>query len=79
MKYLSFIPVFITLAFANNNGCTETGSAVNPQVTGSDGITLTVVNNWTVADQVIGIDIIEGSSIFYVNAVCNEEDLLRAL
>lgn len=78
MKYLLFILVFVTLSFAAGDGCFETRTVVNPHTSGTDAITLTLVNNWTQSQQVLGLDALEGASELYVLGVDNENSLVQA-
>ena len=77
MKYLLFILMFTALAFAANDGCTDTSIGVTPHGSGSDDITLTIVNNWTLADKALGIDVFEGSTV-YILAADNESMHIQA-
>ncbi|MCK4806616.1 MAG: hypothetical protein KAT09_03170, partial [Candidatus Aegiribacteria sp.] len=77
MKYFLFILIFAALAFSDN-GYTGMNAGVNPHSSDSDDITLTLVNDWTLADIALGLDVFEGPSVFYVLAVDKDNDLIRA-
>lgn len=78
MRYLFLLLLSVSLAFAaGNHGCTETGMAINPHVSGSDAVTLTIVNDYTLTDQVLGIDFFDGAGQ-YILAVNNENDIIQA-
>ncbi len=78
MKYLFLLLITVSLAFASgNHGCTETSTTINPHESGSDAVTLTIVNDWTLADQILGIDFFDGAGD-YVLAVNNTDDIIQA-
>ena len=80
MKILLFVFIFAftALAFASNDGCNETSININLRPLGSDDITLTVINDWTLTNKVLGLDILEGPSGCFVLGVDNTNDWIQA-
>ncbi len=77
MKYLFVLLVVASFAFAvADHGCTETTVGINPQVSGTDAVSLTLVNDWATTDQVLGIDYYTPGDL--VLAVNNSDDLVQA-
>lgn len=70
--------MFTALAVANNDGCTDISVGVNPHTSGSDDITLTLINDWTLANKALGLDIFEGSGQFFVLGADNENGWIQA-
>ena len=68
MKLLTLGLVFVTLSFANNFGYTEMNASLNPVQGGSDAVTITILNDWTLADVALGLDVLEGAGAFILLA-----------
>ncbi len=66
MKIILILIVLTTFAFASDNGCTDTGISSNPPVSGSNSVTLTVINDWVQTNQVLGLDVWEDGTDVYV-------------
>ncbi len=66
MEYLFSILVFVALAFAANDGCTETCVDINHGTSGTDAVSFTVLNDWPQTQSVYGLDIYEDASSFYI-------------
>jgi len=77
MKYLFYVLILATLAFADDDGCTEFGATINPHTAGNDDITLTLINNWTLTNKALGLDIFEGPGQFYVLGADNVKDWIQ--
>lgn len=78
MKCISIVLILTALAFADNHGCTEFGGSVNPHSPGTDGVTLNMLNNWSVPEMALGLDIFENASEFYVLSVDEVNDRIQA-
>lgn len=76
MKYLVSVLAFTALAFANS-GYNGISSGISPHNPGSDDITLTLLNNWTLPNMALGIDIFEGPGQFNALCVDKDYDLIR--
>ena len=64
MKYLLIVFAFAALALATNDGCTETGDFAQPGPAGTDNVVFTVVNDFTLGQQCLGLDLfVDGSDI----------------
>ncbi len=68
MKLLTLSLVFVTLSFASNFGYTEMNASLNPVQGGSDAVTITILNDWTLADVALGLDVLEGAGAFILLA-----------
>lgn len=78
MRYLFFVLVFAAFAIADDNGCNSAEACINPQNSGSDAVSLTLLNNWTLAEKALGLDVfIDGSNV-YILAANNDLDILHA-
>ncbi len=78
MKYLLVLMVIASFAFGvGDHGCTETSINVNPNESGSDAVTLAIVNDWTVTDQVLGLDYFDAGAD-YLLVVNNSVDIIQA-
>ena len=78
MRYLLVLMVLASFAFGvGNHGCAETSISVNPHESGSDAVTLSIVNDWTLANQVLGIDFFDGATD-YILAANNSDDIIQA-
>ncbi|MCD4708954.1 MAG: hypothetical protein K8S62_14585 [Candidatus Sabulitectum sp.] len=76
MRYVFFVLAFAALAFAANDGCTDTSVGLNPP-SGNDGVAFSVINDWTLANKALGIDVFEGPG-FYVLGADNVNDWIQA-
>lgn len=77
MKYFVFVLVFVALAFSSDNGCTQTCTNMGTCYSGSDHIVLTLLNNWTLPEMALGLDIFEGPGQFQALCVDKDNDLIR--
>lgn len=61
-KLLFVIVLVVALAFGADDGCTDSSVGIDPGTSGSDAITLTVVNDWTLPSgtKALGLDMYEG-------------------
>ena len=55
---------FVTILTANNIGYTEINASINPVVPASDAIEISFLNDWTLTDVALGLDILEGTGAF---------------
>ena len=78
MRYLFLILVVVAFAFANNDGDFGTSISVDPHGSGSDAITLTIVNDWTLAEKALGLDVFEDGSEVYILGADNNLDVIQA-
>ena len=78
MRYLLFILVFAAFAFAGDNGCNGAEVFVNPQGSGSDAVSLTLLNNWTLAEKALGLDAFIDGSTVYILGSDNDLDIIQA-
>ncbi len=63
IKLLFVVMLVAALAFGANDGCTDSSIGIDPGTSGSDAVALTVINDWTQTEQVLGLEIWESSSI----------------
>lgn len=77
MKYFVLALVFVALAFASDNGCTQTCISIDTYYSGSDDIVLTLLNNWILPEMALGLDIFEGAGQFQALCVDKDNDLIR--
>jgi len=78
MRYLFLVLVFAAFAIADDDGCFSTGACINPQNPSSDAVSLTIVNDWPLAEKALGLDVfIDGSSVYILGAD-NNLDIIQA-
>ncbi|MCK5036780.1 MAG: hypothetical protein KAS73_12875 [Candidatus Sabulitectum sp.] len=77
IKLLFVVMLVAALAFGADDGCTDTSIGITPNGSGSDAVTLTVVNDWTLANKALGLDVFEGSTV-YILAADNESMHIQA-
>lgn len=78
MKIVLMLLCMAVFAFADNDGCFATGIAT-PQVDPSgDAISITVVNDWAVPYNCLGLDVFEGSGFVYVLGCNSTDDVVQA-
>ena len=75
MKYFLLLLVLAVLAFADNDGCSEISSGASSYSSGGDDITLTLLNDWILAEKALGLDIFDG---IYILGADNNLDLIQA-
>ncbi len=63
MKLLLILSL-VTVAFANNFGYTEISAPINPVFPETDAIDISIINDWTLADAALGLDVLEGPGAF---------------
>lgn len=78
MKYLLLVLVFAAFAIADDNGCNSTEMCINPQGSSSDAVSLTLLNNWTLADKALGLDVFIDGSTVYILGADNVLDIVQA-
>ena len=78
MKYVLSILVLAAFAFAGNDGCTDSSVGINPPASGTDDVVLTLVNDWALSGKALGLDMFEGTGIYYVLGADNENDYVQA-
>jgi len=79
MRFLLCVLIAVAFAFANNDGCTETSTGINPPASGTDDIVLTMVNNWSLGSgKALGLDMFEGPGMYYVLGADNTNDYIQA-
>ncbi len=79
MKFLMLVFVIASMAFATDiDGCTEIRSAVNPVQANDLDMTLAIVNDWTVPNASLGIDIFESTTGNYILTVEKTEMQIQA-
>ncbi len=78
MRYLLFILLIAAFAIADDDGCFSTEVCTNPQNSGSDAVSLTIVNDWALAEKALGLDVfVDGSSVYILGAD-NNLDVVQA-
>jgi len=78
MKYLFITLFFLTIAFADNDGCTDLRTGALPPSAGNDAVQLTLLNDWVLDDKALGLDVFEGPASFYILGADNMNDWIRA-
>lgn len=68
MKYFAILLVAAAFALASDDGCTEVSVGVNPGPSGSDDISLTLINDWTQSQQVLGLDVFEDTNVYVLGS-----------
>ena len=78
MRYLLFVLLIAAFAIADDDGCFSTEACINPQNFESDAVSLTLVNDWTLAEKALGLDVfIDGGSVYILGAD-NNLDIIQA-
>ncbi|RKX63491.1 MAG: hypothetical protein DRP42_07555 [Tenericutes bacterium] len=77
MKYFPFLLIIAVLSFADNDGCTGISSGAGSYSSDSDDINLTLINDWVMADLVLGLDVFQGSGITNILAVDKADFFVR--
>ena len=78
MKCVLFLLVFALIAFADDDGCiTSVVPAISHASGTTDGPTLSLLNDWTLAEKALGLDVFVGSESF-VLGVDNINDYIQA-
>lgn len=77
MKYLFLIFVLVAMAFASDNGCTETSLSIAPGVSGTDAVSLTLIYDRVLTDLAYGLDIWENGTTLWLMAVDNTSHMVR--
>ena len=81
MKLLFVLVAMAAFAFANDDGCTDTAVGINPPASGTDAVSLTVVNDWGVlpsGEKGLGLDVFENASMCFVLDVNHTAMYVRA-
>jgi len=68
-----------TLAIGNDDGCNGVAGPVDPYLhEGTDAVTLTLLNDWVLAEKALGLDFIQEGSNHYILGVDNNLDIIQA-
>jgi len=68
-----------TLAIGNDDGCNGVAGPVDPYLhEGTDAVTLTLLNDWILAEKALGLDFIQEGSDYYILGVDNNLDIIQA-
>ncbi|MEA3267007.1 MAG: hypothetical protein U9P42_08715 [Candidatus Fermentibacteria bacterium] len=70
IKLLFVVMLVAALSFGADDGCTDSSVGIDPGTSGSDDITLTVINDWTLAGgtKALGLDVFEGTEVYILGA-----------
>jgi len=80
VKLMLLLLVSVAFAFANNDGCTETGVLFTSPPPGEAVITATLIDSWSVtwAQQALGLDCFEDGATTYVLHSSNSDHYVQA-
>lgn len=78
MKYI-FLPLLTAaLVTADVDGNGPSAARVNPPAAGTDAVSLTLVDDWILAEKALGLDIVVESCDYYVLGADNNLDIIQA-
>ncbi len=78
MKYLFLAFLVVAFAFANSDGCFDTNISSNPQGSSSNAIALFIVDDWTLAEKALGLDVYICPSGTYILGADNNLEIVQA-
>ncbi len=78
MKYIFLLLTFVALAFASDDGCDASMAPVVPHSGGTDAVTLTLLNDWILAEKALGLDMFVDGANSYVLGADNANDIIQA-
>ncbi len=78
IKLLFVVVLVAAFAIADDDGCFSTEGCINPQNSGSDAVTLTLLNDWPLAEKALGLDVFVNGSTVYILGADNVLDIVQA-